>query len=131
MSVWYGGLPSRSKYAYCRQQNESENKMARLCEQLHQHHDTRGPSVEFSALSSVPIVEVVPDQFAAKPIELSVLNKTEAQWVALFRQRQGGRTSSTQYEEPPTNMTQESVVYDDCDDNDDDNCATGRWWILQ
>ena len=58
--------------------------IARLCEQLHQH-DIRGPSVEFVALSCVPIVEVVPDQFADKPIELSVLNKTEAQRVALFR----------------------------------------------
>ena len=123
--VWWTAF---SKYAYCRQQNQSKNMvnnmMARLCERLHQH-DIRGPSVEFVALSCVPIVEVIPDQYAAKPIELSVLNKTEAQWVALFRQRQGGRTSSTQYEKPPTNMTQESVVYDDCDDNDDDNCTTG------
>jgi hypothetical protein len=29
--VWWTAF---SKYAYCRQQNESENKMARLCEQL-------------------------------------------------------------------------------------------------
>ena len=77
-----------SKYAYCCQQNESENMkvhnmMARLCERHHQH-DTKGLSVEFVALSCVPIVEVVPDQFADIPTELSVLNKTEAQGFALF-----------------------------------------------
>ena len=42
--------------------------------------------------------------------------------VALPRGRQGAL--STQHEEPPAkNMTQESVVYDDFDD-DDDNCTT-------
>ena len=52
--VWWTAF---SKYAYCRQQNESkntevDNMMARLCKQLYQH-DTRGPSVEFVALSSM------------------------------------------------------------------------------